>query len=221
MAKAFAWSYSALTGYETCPRQYYHLRVVKDIKEKPSPAMLEGNRIHKDLELRVKDGRPLPEDLKKYEPLCKKFITAKGETTPEQKIALTADLEETTYFAKDVWLRGVLDVVNIKGSIGKIFDYKTGKRKPDSTQLKLFAAMAFARWPQLERVDTTFLWLKSKEVDKESFTVEDVPLIWQEFLPRVSAMEQAKETDYYPCRPSGLCRGWCSVASCEHWEEKQ
>lgn len=219
--KRFAWSYSALTGYETCPKQYYHLRIAKDIREAPSAQMEYGNYVHKALELRVKSGKPLPQDLKQHEPLAARFANTKGEVSCETKLCFNADLELTEYFARDAWLRCVFDVSVKRGVVLKIFDYKTGKRKPDSAQLKLFAAAGFAAFDDVEQIDTTFLWLPSKEVDKESFTKDQEPLLWQEFMPRVDHMAEAYETNYFPPKPSGLCRGWCPVKTCEHWEPKQ
>ena len=44
MAELKTWSYSAATTYEECPKKYYHLYVVKDIKQDGnSPALLFGN----------------------------------------------------------------------------------------------------------------------------------------------------------------------------------
>ena len=204
MAKRFAWSYSALTGYETCPKQYYHLRVKKDIQEAPNPAMLEGGAVHKALELRVGTGKPLPLNLKHHEKLCSKFASAPGQVLVERKLALNEKLEETTYFASDVWVRGVFDVAVMYGDTLMIYDYKTGKRKPDSQQLRLFAALGKAVWPGIKTIKTYFLWLNTKEVDKAEIPAEEVPLIWAEFEPRVAAMEEASKTGYYPARPSGL-----------------
>jgi hypothetical protein len=87
--------------------------------------------------------------------------------------------------------------------------HNTGKRKVDSDQLKLFAAMAFAHYPWVEKVVTGFIWLKEGKFDKESFTREQVPDIWNEFLPRVKRVELAYEQDKWPAKPSGLCKAWC------------
>lgn len=181
--------------------------------------MTEGNLVHKALEDRVKSGKPLPNSLKQHEPLCQKFVNSRGVVTTEQRLALNADLEVTEYFARDVWLRGVFDVTVQRGNEIYIFDYKTGKRKPDSEQLKLFAAVAFAAL-KVDRVHTSFLWLKSKEVDKQSFDADEEPLIWQEFEPRVSQMEESYRNGQFPARPSGLCRGWCPVKTCDNWEPR-
>lgn len=219
--KKFAWSWSTLTGYETCPAQHYHLKVAKDIHEKPSATMQDGLRQHKALEVRVKHGTPLPSDMRQHEPLMQRVDQIPGQVTPEMQVALNADLEETTYFAKDVWLRSVLDLSIVKGAAARVIDYKTGKRKPESAQLKLFAAVMFAKYPQIEKVGTAFWWLKTKETDNEVFTRDDAPLIWREFEPRVQAMSDAYDSGYFPEKPSGLCRGWCPVKSCEYWEPKR
>jgi len=220
MAKKFAWSYTALTGYETCPKQHYHLKVAKDISEPPSPAMLEGQAAHKALEERVRDSKPLPIKYSQYEPICKKFDGLDAQVLVEQKLALTQELEPTTFFGRDVWLRGVLDLGVMKGVKAKVYDWKTGKRKPDNEQMKLFAAMTFATWPKLVKVDTFFVWLKERKTDKQTFHKEDENIIWREFEPRVEGMYEAYEKGYFPARPSGLCRGWCPVKTCDHWEPR-
>jgi len=47
MSKPITWSYSSLALYQQCPKKYYHLKVVKDIKEPLSEAITFGNEIHK------------------------------------------------------------------------------------------------------------------------------------------------------------------------------
>ena len=169
----------------------------------------------------MRDGKKLPSDMIRLEPLCAKILSVpNAEITAEQKIALTPNLKETTYFAKNVWLRGVIDLSIIRGTTARVIDYKTGKRKVDPTQLKLFAAMLFAIRPNLKRVKTSFWWLKTRETDHDEFTVDEAPLIWQEMEPRVSRMHLAYEVDEWPKRQSGLCRGWCPVKDCEFWEPK-
>jgi hypothetical protein len=99
----------------------------------------------------------------------------------------------------------------LNGNKALLLDWKTGKRKFDSSQLKLFAGLAFAHYPQVEIVFTGFVWLKEGKIDKDTFTREDVPAIWQEFVPRVRRLERAYEEDKFPPKPSGLCSKWCPV----------
>ena len=98
--------------------------------------------------------------------------------------------------------------------VDKIFTYegwKTGKRKPNSDQLMLFAALAFAYYPWIEKVVCGFIWLKDSSFDKEIYTREQIQEIWSEFLPRVDRLEIAFNEDKWQAKPSGLCRNWCPV----------
>ena len=97
-----------------------------------------------------------------------------------------------------------------------LFDWKTGKRKPGSDQLQLMALLAFIHYPWIEKVVTGFIWLKEGKIDREKFTREQVPELWQDFLPRITRMERAYNESKWPARPSGLCKNWCYVKSCEH-----
>ena len=45
--KPFAWSYTALTGFENCPHRHWRTKVVKDIADPPGEAALFGQRAHK------------------------------------------------------------------------------------------------------------------------------------------------------------------------------
>lgn len=222
MAKKFAWSYSALTGYENCPYQHYRLKVKKDISEAPSQAMQWGSWCHTKLEDRLNGKYDLPESLEFCEPLCQRFDNAAkngAEVLVEEKVCLTENLEPTEFFARNAWVRGVYDVCALQGSTAKIYDWKTGKHKVDHDQLALFAAIGFQIF-DVDTIDTYLIWIKDKRIDKKTFEAEKQHLLWQDFLPRVEEMAESYEKDRFPCRPSGLCRGWCPVKDCKHYEAK-
>ena len=48
MAKPITWSYSSLALYQQCPKKYYHLKVVRDIKEPETEAMRYGTEFHSE-----------------------------------------------------------------------------------------------------------------------------------------------------------------------------
>lgn len=210
------WSYSALTAYETCPRRYWHTRVAKDVVEPETQALTWGNAVHKALELRAKENKPLPTGMEHWEPLIAKIIGAGGEVFTEKQIALDKTFTPCDWFAPDVWVRGVVDVGIVKGPLLVALDYKTGKPKHDSDQLQLFAALLMAVYPECDVVKTGFLWLKTNGIDQAKFERGDLPDIWNRFLPRVKALEEAHCADRWPVRPSGLCRNWCPCVQCEH-----
>lgn len=216
MAKPFAWSYSALTSFENCPLQHYHLRIAKDVKETPGPQLEWGKRVHKAMEMRVLHGDPLPSSMSNFEPLAQAIMAKEGVKQAETKMCLNRNFQPVAYFANDAWVRGVIDVSITAGKSMFIGDWKTGNPKPDSEQLRLFAAMALACNPEIERVTTTFLWLKDGSVTAEKLRREDAVEVWQSFLPRVKRMEKTIIDGSYTPRPSGLCRRHCPVTSCEH-----
>lgn len=206
-----AWSYTALTAFETCPKRYFMCRVSKEIADPPGEAALWGQRVHSALEHRVKDGTPLPKGMEHWEPLAAKFDHVDGKKLTETKMCLNASFKAVTWFDKAAWLRGVIDVGVIRGERAVLADWKTGKRQPDNDQLKLFAAMGFCQWPYLKSIATSFIWLKDNKTDRDKFEAKDAPLIWQDFMPRVQRMELAFKRNGWPAKPSGLCSKWCPV----------
>jgi hypothetical protein len=213
-----AWSYSSLTAYETCPRRYYLTRVKKVVTEPQTAATIHGNEVHKALELHVGGSLPLPDKYEALRPLADKLRMAQGQRLTEYKFALNRALQKVEYFAKDVWVRGVLDLAIVRPKTALVLDYKTGKRKFEVDQLKLFAGASFRLFPHVQSVKTGYIWLGEQKLDTEEFTREQEHVIWQEFAARVHRMEQSAEQEHWPARPSGLCREWCPVGKrhCEH-----
>jgi hypothetical protein len=218
MAGVVPWSYSSLTAYETCPRRFYLTRIVKQVTEPQTEATLWGNEVHKALELAIKNATPLEPRFVAYAPIIDKLRAAPGQKQPEQKFGLTASFKPTSFFAKDVWFRGVLDLTILQPEKAVVLDYKTGKVKEDGDQLKLFAGATFAQNPYLQEVKTGYVWLAHNKVSARTFVKDEVPLIWQEFIPRIRRMEASQQNDSWPPRPSGLCKNWCPVGKrlCEH-----
>lgn len=214
----WAWSYSALTSFEQCPKRFYETKIAKNIVEPQTEATLWGNAVHKALEHRLSDGTPLPDKMQQYEPIAAKLANAAvGKTLEvEQKLALNSSFEPTKFFAKDVWVRSIADFIISKGETAFIGDHKTGKMVPDSSQLELSAAVVMHHKPWIKKVVNTFIWLKEGKVTTEKFAREDLPNIWAKFLPRVRRVEHALEANKFPPMPSGLCRKWCPVHTCEH-----
>lgn len=216
--KGVQWSYSSLTAFETCPRRYYLTKVSKQVQEPQTTATIHGNEVHKAIELDLKGQQVLPEKYSAYKPYVDAVKLAPGKKIVEHKIALTGNLTPTTYFGKDVWMRSVIDAGVIGTKYGVLVDWKTGKRKTDSEQMRLFAAVGFTVFPFLDKIKTGFAWLPAKVMDEEEFTKADVPAIWRDFSIRVQRLEHALRSDDFPPKPSGLCREWCPVGRklCEH-----
>lgn len=217
MAKAFAWSYSALTGFETCPRQYHQMRILKAFEDPPGEVQLFGLEAHKVIENRILMGRDMPVHLKHLVPIVDKLVSLPGTVRPEYKLALNEQLQPVDFFAKDCWVRAVGDVVNVNEARtrAQLTDWKFGSYREGDGQLKLQAAVTFAAMPTVEEIGVTYVWAKDHKTTVRKFKREDSPAIWQEFLPRVKKMQIAITNLDFPPKPSGLCKKYCRVTTCE------
>jgi hypothetical protein len=216
MAAVPAWSYSAVQGFETCPKRHYHIRVKKDFKDTFNAAADYGVAGHKHFENRIKNGTPLPMDLVHHEKVLKVFEAMKGEVMTEQRMALNKKFEPTGYFDSDVWVRGQADLIVRKGDDLLVVDYKFGKIKEGFDQLELMCAIAACYLPGATNFVSMFYWAKEKQTWTHRLTRQDLLSVWNNFLPRVEAFNLAHKTDDFPARPSGLCRNYCPVKTCPH-----
>lgn len=211
-------SYSSIKMYENCPKRYYHQRIMKEIKDEGSEATRYGERIHSDLEHRLVNNKPLSDETKQYEVLCEAIerMASGGELHAERQLCLNENLTPTSWWGDDAWLRSILDVLILHDDTAVVMDWKTGKRRPDFTQLQLFALQVFKHFPEIKSVKSCFVWLKDLSMDAEVFTVDKTNLMWADMLARIERINQSVETENWPARPSGLCRFCPAQNMCEY-----
>lgn len=219
VSRVLPWSYSSLQQYETCPRRVKIIKIDRRLKEPMTESMIWGNDVHQAMEYAVKGTNALAPRFIAYAPIVAKLRGFKGLIETERNFGLTANFAPTSYWAPDAWVRGKIDVslTSLTTKTATIFDYKTGKPKPDVDQLNLFAAALLSEKPYLQRVHTGYIWLAHNKIDSETVEREHVPMIWQGFVQRVARMVHSAEKDDWPPRPSGLCKDYCPVgrANCE------
>jgi len=206
--KPLAHSYSALKQYEICPRQYEKQRITREVKATFGEASIYGIRIHEHLEARITNQTPLPEEAVQYEGLIEAFKSLPGELLAEHELVLDKDLQPTGWWDKGAWLRSKLDILVLNGPDAVVADWKTGKRRPDSFQMELFALQVFIHYPDIERVRTTLVWLKDMKMDTESYKRENLSTLLEVLMTKVHRIEQSLEKNNWPPKPSGLCP-WC------------
>jgi hypothetical protein len=217
-----AWSFSALEGFENCALKHYETKVAKNFKDDFGPDAKWGNRVHDALADRVAKGTPLPDGMQQWEKWAQWALRHKElpgmVIYAERKMALTAKFRPCEYFDKSVpvWFRTVADVLKINGQVARIIDWKTGKPKEDTDQIKLSAAAVFATFPVVEAVAMNFVWLKEDYKTDDLIRRVDLPAFWQTMLPRVDEFQLAHATGVFPPSPSGLCKRHCPVSSCAY-----
>lgn len=207
-----AWTYSQLDSFESCPRKFYHTKVLRDVIEPPTVHSEWGTKVHSAFENFVLTGEVLPEGMEQWQNIATKIAMLPGEKLAEHKFAIDRNFQPADWKAS--WSRGIADLVVLHNNKAAVFDYKTGKRKP-SEQLDLYAVYVFHHFPHIDSVSTNYVWLKERKIDRKTLNRPDTPNVWQAILPRVSKLESAYQRDSWPARTSGLCRGWCPVTSCE------
>lgn len=215
--RPFTWSYSRLKNFEACPKKHYEVDIIKRVTEAESEQLRWGNRVHDAFAKRLGEQRAaLPKGMERFEHWADKLVTPPGNIFVENKLALTRDFAACGFFDDGVWFRAVGDAIKINGSVALIVDWKTGKIVEDSVQLALSAACVFAKYPEVKKVRSRFVWLKENAKTDQDFVPEDMPGLWKALWPRIEALEHAHNTTSYPALPGGLCRNWCPVRSCPH-----
>ena len=180
--KGFSWSYSSLNQFETCPFQWAHERYYRTVQRQETEATIWGSRVHKQLEDYVNsDGTSeTPEMGAKY---AKALVLAKKkgvEVLTELQLSLDRNLKSCDW--STAWARGIADVVLIQGSTAKIWDWKTGKKKEDLTQLLIFCAFLAQIRPELKEFQAEFVWLKDdlKVGMEKPIARKDLKNVWLE-----------------------------------------
>lgn len=212
------WSHSSLKDYEGCARRYYEVKVLKNYPFTDTQATLYGKEFHTAAELYIKDGTPLPPQFEFAADVLEALKAKPGRKLCEYEMGLTQDLKPCAFNAKDVWVRGIADllIIDDENLTARVVDYKTGNNKyPDREQLKLMALMVFAHFPHIRRVSGALLFVIKNDMAKASFLRGEAEDYWWDYRERVARIEQAHETGVWNPKPTPLC-GWCVVKTCEY-----
>ena len=216
--KPVTWSHSSLKDYEGCPRRYHEVKVLKNYPFTDTQATIYGKELHEAAEFYIKDDTPLPPQFAFIQDALDALKSKPGRKLCEHKMGVRADLSPCGFADKDVWCRGIADLLIIDDDnlTARVVDYKTGNNKyPDREQLKLMALMVFAHFPHIRRVSGALLFVVKNDIAKASFLVGEAEEYWWDYRDRVARIEQAHESGVWNPRPTPLC-GWCPVMTCEH-----
>ena len=218
MTKQVTWSHSSLKDYEGCPRRYHEVKVLKNYKFEDTQATLYGKELHEAAEFYIRDGVELPPQFEFIKDTLDALNAKPGRKLCEYKMGVTADLRPCGFLDKDVWVRGIADLLIIDDDnlTARVVDYKTGNNKyPDREQLKLMSMMVFKHFPHIRRVTSALLFVVKNDMVKASMMVGEAEEYWWDYRERVARIEQAHDSGVWNPKPTPLC-GWCAVKTCEH-----
>ena len=215
-----AWSFSKLKSFETCPKQFYHLTVLKEYPQEETEAMLYGTAMHKAAEDYVKSDTPLDPKFNYVKDALDELKEIRGVKLCEKKMGLTKELKPCGFYDEEVWFRGIVDlaIIDTLAERAWIVDYKTGKstRYADKGQLELMALSIFKEYPDIKYVNAALLFVVAGELIDDAYHVDNSVAMWGKWLTRHKKMQKAFDTDVWNPRPSGLCRHYCPVVECAH-----
>jgi hypothetical protein len=218
MTVKYSWSYSSLDLYKQCPHKYYRLRIKKDIVEPPTEHLSYGLEVHKAAEEYIRDGKDIPEKYAFIKESLDMLNAIKGEKHCELRLGLTKGLEPCTFFAKDVWWRGIADLIILQGEKAYVVDYKTGKsaKYADPKQLELLSLALFKHFPQVKKVKGGLLFVVANEFVKADYEQEKEGLYWTRWIEDTNRLEKSIELDVWNPKPNFSCTKWCAVKDCVH-----
>jgi hypothetical protein len=214
-----AHSYSAIKAYENCPKQYHEVRILKRFKQADTTATLYGTEVHKACEEFIRDKKPLPARFAHYLPFVEPFTKFSGETHCELKMGIRGDFTPCGFFDKDVWFRGIPDVLvlNHDTGVAHVGDFKTGKssRYADTAQLELLAGMVFSHYPGIKKVKGALVFMVANDIVKTSYTRDQYGEIMSKWVGKTEPILAALDHGTWNPKPSPLCK-FCPVSDCPH-----
>lgn len=212
-----AYSYSAIKAFGNCQRQYYETKILKKYPFQETEAIMYGKDVHKALEDYIGKGTPLGPHTR-FQPIADALIELEGTKYTELEMALDGALQPCEFLGKDVFIRGIADIVviNEEKKTAYIGDYKTGSAKyPDIKQLELMALMVYRYFPFVEHVKAALLFIVHDKIVSQNYDRKDEKKQWVTWIAKVEEMERAADNGVYQENPTGLC-GWCEVVTCPH-----
>lgn len=214
--KVLPLSHSALEAFSICPRQMYETRILQNYAGTDSPQMLYGKLVHTILEDAVGKAKAIPREHAYLEPFADYIRATPGQQHCEFELAVDRAYVPTDFKDPTAVFRGIADFVAIDGNTCYMYDYKTGKIKP-SQQMERLAALVFANKPNVTVIKTAFIWLAHDDATIQTFHVADESVLKQKLAQDLGAVLAAEAAEKWPAKPSGLCKKYCPVITCEYF----
>ena len=205
------WSYSRLSTYEDCPRQYQYSYVENLPGFRPeSPAASRGSAIHTMAEEYLLGKRMIyPPELQKVSAHAMSLKAKKA--TAEQKLAVNDKWEPDDYKSPTAFFRGIIDVCYTEGDAVHIQDWKTGQvYDSHPKQMEVYVALAAAHYPEAKVFHTRLIYVDQGIVTQPKVTERERLKPIRLLLD--GRIKIAEEDEIFPTRAGSHCR-WCNYSA--------
>lgn len=210
-----AWSYSAISTFENCPRKFWATKIAKVVSD-VNKANDDGDREHKAFENYGKKGIRLPAEMQRFEPMIDKIRAMPGEKYFEYQMTLTEKFIPTRWNDWDnAWVRGASDFLNVNNDTAHYLDWKSGKFNATDEQIELASLLIFRHFPNVQRVVGGLIFYNKGKIHPHVVNRVDEGLLWNGWISRLRALERAVVQNEWPATPNPLC-GYCPYKACPH-----
>ena len=157
-----AWSYSALSGFELCPKKYCNSAITKQFVEPENPdgPLAYGKEVHEAF-ANYLTGRlqRLPTPLVHHAKFLDQLKGMSQEILVESELALDHEYQPCGWRDwNDVYVRAKVDFTGITGTEALVVDHKTGKYQEGFDQLEMQMAVVSIFRPDIEKYSGMYYW---------------------------------------------------------------
>jgi hypothetical protein len=203
-----AWSFSAYDLWYQCPLKY-KLEKIDKLKRTDTPALARGREVHDIIaKYLAKERDDLPKTVVKADNARRTYAEFRefDDVIIEKQWGFTSSWKPTGWFAKDTWLRSVIDAgVLYEDMWCEVIDHKTGKKRSGyMDQLELFATTVMCHMPSVQGVTTRLQFVDfDEEPVMEDYPIKDRDKLIAKWNAKVEPM--FNDQTFNP-RPSDKCR---------------
>jgi len=232
-----ALSYSRLSTYLKCPRQFSLQYVDKAFPDDSNnPHFVRGNNIHKQLEdyaaAKVRKKQIPTVTIPSLSPECigpSKMVDGMLDSfemiIPEAQISVDKDFKKVDWFSKQSYYRAIFDLLCFtEGSPNAVLlDWKTGKVRDydhsEHGQLRLSACIVFSLLPYIEKVTVAYVFVDHKQTIKAEFHRDELPAMLESFH---GAHKTVNTDEEWLPKVNQYCK-WCAATpeQCEYATSKK
>lgn len=186
MSEPIALSWSRISAYRQCPKQFKSKYIDKDYPEDDdNPAFEKGTRIHKQLEdyilwkkANLDEGEPrLGVEASTAKPIIDSYFNklVPDNIHAEKQVAINQSWSKCDWFDKPdiVKFRGIMDMLVFESkSKLTIIDFKSGKVRDydeEFGQLHLSATIMFELFPEVQTITCAYLFVEHKQTIRQTF----------------------------------------------------
>lgn len=215
-------SYSTISAFDTCPRKFAEEKIWKNIKYKQNAAAQWGSEGHKAFEDAIKARTSLENRFSFAQPVLDSIYATAGEVKLSAEYELGLDAEGKPCRFWDGKLRGKLDLHwKPRADRAVITDWKFAKHDPSKYKLEtdVFSYLTMKNDEEVEAIKTVLVWLKAESPGKPTvkmYNRSDLTRIEDDLHAKMYRIEKCVADDYFPEKPTGLCKNYCDVVECHH-----